>query len=206
MFYETKANNHGLPHDPVPSLVVPRPIGWLSTLSKAGVVNVAPYSYFNLIATRPHVVMFASFGRKDSQRNSEETGEFVVNMATYELREAVNESSAQYGAETSESDSIGLEMAPCSIVRPPRVARSPAALECEYLKTVSLPGIDGKPHPTQVVFGRVVGVHIADEVLVDGRVDIARIRPLSRMGYLDYTTVDSVFPMPRPNQPRAVLP
>ena len=198
MFYTTDDNAHGLPHDPIPSLVVPRPIGWLSTVSREGVVNVAPYSFFNLIGTRPHVVMFASFGRKDSQRNSEETGEFVVNMATYDLRDAVNESSAPYDPDISEPELIGLEMAESRLVKPPRIARSPAALECEYLKTVSLPGIDGKPHPTQVVFGRVVAVHIADEVLVDGRVDITRIRPLSRMGYLDYTSVESVFAMPRP--------
>jgi flavin reductase (DIM6/NTAB) family NADH-FMN oxidoreductase RutF len=201
MFYETARNDHGLPHDPFHSLVVPRPIGWLSTLGPTGVVNLAPYSFFNIVGTRPHYVMFSSAERKDSQRNAEDTGEFVVNMATWALREEVNASSATHGPEVSEPDLIGLAMTPSRLVRPPRVARAPVALECTYTKTVGLPGIDGRPHRSSIVIGLVVGVHIADEFLVDGLVDVARIRPLARLGYMDYAAVESVFAMPRPKKP-----
>ncbi len=198
MFYSTDKNDHGLPHDPIMSLVVPRPIGWISTCSDAGVVNVAPYSFFNLLGTRPYLVMFSSAGRKDSQRNAEETGEFVLNMATYALREQVNESSAQLAADVSEPEVLNMPMAASRLVRPPRVAAAPAAMECRYLQTIKLSALDGSTHRAQVVIGQIVGVYIDNTVLTQGRVDIARIRPLSRMGYMDYTSVDSVFPMSRP--------
>jgi flavin reductase (DIM6/NTAB) family NADH-FMN oxidoreductase RutF len=198
MFYQTEKNDHGLPHDPIPSLVVPRPIGWISTLGKSGVVNVAPYSFFNLIGTRPYLVMFSSTGRKDTQRNAEETGEFVLNMATYKQKEAVNQSSASFDPEISEATSLDLAMAPSKIVRPPRIAGAPAAMECKYLQTIQVAGLDGRAHRSQMVIGQIVGVYIADDALVAGLVDIETIRPLSRMGYMDYTAVDSIFPMPRP--------
>lgn len=198
MYYEPAKKNHGLPRDPFTSLVVPRPIGWISTISASGIVNLAPYSYFNAVSSRPPHVMFASFGRKDSQRNAEETGEFVCNLATWDLREEMNLTSAPVGPEVSEPDMAKLEMVACTAVRPPRVKRSPVVLECVYLKTVEIPGPDGKPIEHSIVLGRVVGIHIDDAVIKNGYIDQTAIRPISRLGYMDYAVVNSVFSMQRP--------
>ena len=201
MFYDPRRNDHGLPHSPFNALVVPRPIGWISTVSLAGVVNLAPYSFFNIVSGYPPFVMFASNPRKDSQRNAEETGEFVANMATYDLREEVNATSADFGPTVSEPQRVGLEMIPCRQVKPPRVARSPVALECKYSKTVELVSSDGKKNPSAVVIGEVVGVHIDDSVIVNGRVDVTRMKPIARLGYMDYCVVDSLFSIQRPSVP-----
>jgi flavin reductase (DIM6/NTAB) family NADH-FMN oxidoreductase RutF len=198
MYYDPRKNDHHLPHNPFTALVVPRPIGWISTVSLDGVVNLAPYSFFNIVSAYPPFVMFASNPRKHSQRNAEETGEFVANLATYELREEVNTSSADYGPEISEPEMVGLEMLPSRQVKPPRVARSPVVLECKYSKTVELFGSDGKRNPSSVVIGEVLGIHIDDSVIVDGLVDITRMRPIARLGYMDYCVVDEIFSMPRP--------
>jgi flavin reductase (DIM6/NTAB) family NADH-FMN oxidoreductase RutF len=201
MYYDPRQKNHGLPRDPFTSLVVPRPIGWISTIGRSGVVNLAPYSYFNAISSRPPYVLFASGGRKDSQRNAEETGEFVANLATYDLREEVNTTSMEVAAEVSEPELALLEMAPSAAVRPPRVKRCPAALECKYVKTVSIEDEDGRAIPSSIVIGRVVSVYIDDRVIVDGCVDLAAIRPISRLGYMDYAVVDAIFSMDRPAKP-----
>ena len=198
MHYIPRLKNHQLPHDPLLALVVPRPIGWITTLARDGTINLAPYSFFNVLSGRPYYVMFASTGRKDSQRNAEETGEFVCNMASYALRDAVDKSSARFEADVSESDVLGLEMAPSRVVKPPRVARSPAALECSYWKTVDLPGIDGNANAS-IVIGEVVGVYIDDGVLVDGMVDLRRAQPVSRLGYLDYGLIGEIWSAPRPD-------
>ena len=144
MHYDPRRNDHKLPHDPFTSLVVPRCIGWISTISKAGVVNLAPYSFFNAVAAGPPFVMFASAGRKHSQTNAEESGEFVHSLAIWDLREAMNTTSAAVGPDVSEPELAGLEMAPSVAVKPPRVKRSPVAFECKYVKTVELPGADGR--------------------------------------------------------------
>ena len=185
MYYDPRRNDHGLSHNPMTALVVPRPIGWISTVSRAGVVNLAPYSFFNLVSGTPPFVMFASKPRKDSQRNAEETGEFVCNMATYDLREVVNASSAEFGPAISEPERIGLEMAPCREVKPPRVTRSPVALECKYFKTVELVSSDGTRNASSVILGEVVGIHIDDSVIVNGHIDVTRMQPLARLGYMD---------------------
>jgi flavin reductase (DIM6/NTAB) family NADH-FMN oxidoreductase RutF len=198
MYYDPRKNDHGLPHNPFTALVVPRPIGWISTVSRSGIVNLAPYSFFNIVSAYPPFVMFASNPRKHSQRNAEETGEFVANLATYELREEVNTSSAEYAFDTSEADMVGLEMVPSREVKPPRVARSPVALECKYSKTIELFGSDGKRNPSQVVIGEVLGIHIDDRVIVDGHIKIERMRPIARLGYMDYCVVDEIFSMMRP--------
>ena len=145
MFYDAVANTHGLALDPFKALVAPRPIGWISTLSKAGVVNLAPYSFFNAVSEDPHFVMFASGGRKDSQRNAEETGEFVCSLATYDLREAMSKTSAAVGPDVDEMRLAGLTPAPSRLVKPPRVAESPVAFECRYWRTIELPGRNGVP-------------------------------------------------------------
>ncbi|HYB08349.1 MAG TPA: flavin reductase family protein [Alphaproteobacteria bacterium] len=203
MFYDPERRDHGLPHNPFKSLVVPRPIGWISTLSREGVVNLAPYSYFNAVCDRPPTVMFASGGarardrRKDSQRNAEETGEFVVNLATWDLREKVSATSATLPSEVDEMALCGLASLPSIKVKPPRVAESPIHLECRYLLTVPVPESD-PAEASAIVIGRVIGVHIRDDVIVDGRVDPRKFKPIARLGYFDYTVVDSFFTIPFP--------
>jgi flavin reductase (DIM6/NTAB) family NADH-FMN oxidoreductase RutF len=205
VFYQP-ADGHGLAQNPFNQLVVPRPIGWISTVGADGRANLAPYSFFNAVAYVPPQVMYATTGphaaggRKDSVRQIEETGEFVVNLATWELREAVNLSSAPAPPGTDEFDLTGLTKAPSIVVRPPRVAESPAHLECRLVETVFLPTPD-RDDPNIVVFGEVVGIHIADEAIVDGLVDMGRLDPIARLGYDQYTRVVEVFRMTRPGWP-----
>lgn len=199
MFYEPKNNDHGLPHGPFKSLVAPRPIGWISTVSKSGVANLAPYSFFNALADDPPVVMFSSSGRKDSLINAEETGEFVCNISSYELVQEMNLSSAALAADVDEFEHAGVEKAECQIVNVPRVAKAPAALECKTFKVIDLPGYDGKPNLYQAVLGVVVGIHIADEMIVDGLVDTKKLHQLARLGYMDYLSVEDVFTLKRPS-------
>lgn len=197
MFYETDKNDHGLPFNPYKSCVIPRPIGWISTLSRDGVVNLAPYSQFNNLGYDPPYVMFAAAdrpdgGRKDSVVNATETGEFVCNMATWDLREAVNTSSQLVAPDIDEAALALLETAPSRLVKPPRIAASPVNLECVFHGAMVLPAhtVDNVAH---VVVGRVVGVHIRDDALTeDGKIDVARIKPLARLGYFDYAAVDTV--------------
>src|SRR5262245_18969527 len=135
MQYDPRSEPHGLKHHPATALVVPRPIGWLTTIGPTGVVNLAPYSFFNIVASNPPFVIFSSSTRKHSQANAETSGEFVLNMATYELREEMNLSSGAYDETVSELELAKLEMVASRYVKPPRVKRSPIALECNYLKT-----------------------------------------------------------------------
>lgn len=197
MFYETATNDHGLPRDPFKAIIAPRPIGWISTVNAQGRVNLAPYSYFNALADNPYYVMFSSGGRKDSQRNAEETGEFVCSLATWDLREQMNRTSAPVPPEVDEMKLAGLTPAPSRLVKPPRVAESPVALECRYFQTVNLPGRDGRGG-YGVIIGEVVGIHIDDKAIVDGRVDTAALKPIARLGYMDYAVVDRVFSIRRP--------
>ena len=202
MFYEC-ADGHRLPHDPFKACVVPRPIGWISTISTAGIVNLAPYSFFNALSGTPPLVMFATNehhrqgGLKDSLRNAIDTGEFVVNVATWELREAMNRTSAGVEGTIDEMALAGLAAVPSRLVKPPRVAASPIQLECRLIQVVDLP--PGPGGPNHLAIGRVLGIHIADEVLVDGRVDVRKFRPIARLGYRDYAVVDEVFSMTRPD-------
>jgi flavin reductase (DIM6/NTAB) family NADH-FMN oxidoreductase RutF len=210
MYYDPEKNDHRLPFNPFKSCVVPRPIGWISTVSLEGVANLAPYSQFQNLTYDPPYVMFSanqnSRGkRKDSVINAEETGEFVYNMATYDLREAMNRSAAEVSPEVDEFDLAGLTKAPSLKVKPCRVAESPVQFECVYHQTLRLPG-KGLLGTADIVIGRVVMVHIKDEVLTpEGRLDIPRIRPLARLGYYDYTAVESVFEMVIPGENEALL-
>ena len=201
MFYEPDKDNHGLPFNPYKSIVVPRPIGWISTINRDGVVNLAPYSQFNNVGYDPPYVMFSgnsfpdSGRRKDSVRNAIDTGEFVVNMATYALRDAINITSQFLPPGTDEAVVAGLEMISSRMVKVPRVAASPVHLECKFHGSLALPG-NAVDQVHNVVIGRVVGVHIRDDVITgDGKLDLLKIRPLARLGYFDYTTVESVFTM-----------
>ncbi|TCS64625.1 flavin reductase (DIM6/NTAB) family NADH-FMN oxidoreductase RutF [Primorskyibacter sedentarius] len=199
MFYDPRSEPHGLAHNPWTALVVPRPIGWVSTLSDSGDANLAPYSFFNAVSGNPPFVMFSSAGRKDTQRNAETTGEFVVNMATAELMGAMNASSAVLGPEVDEFSLAGLEKAQCHNVSAPRVSASPVAIECVLNQVVTMTTRNGTRAASQVIIGEVVGIHIADEVIVDGVLDIRKMRPLSRLGYMDYSVIDEVFAMDRPS-------
>jgi len=199
-----------LPFDPFKSCTVPRPIGWLSTVSAAGIVNLAPYSQWQNLTFDPPVVMFAanqlSDGRrKDTVLNAEATGWFVWNMATYDLREAVNVSAAEFPPEVDEFDEAGVTKAASVDAPAPRVAESPCHFECRYLSTHRLPG--GSHHGwVEVVYGRVERIHIRDDVVgPDGKLDIARIAPIARLGYYDYTVVREVFEMRVPGASAAAL-
>ena len=203
MFYQPSLRDHGLRHDPFKALVVPRPIGWISSLDAEGRPNLAPYSFFNAMAADPPVVVFGTGlrhrgpERKDSQANIEATGEFVCNLSTESLKVEMNASSASLPAGADEFAHAGLATLPSRLVKPPRVALSPVALECRYLQTVELP-CDTPGRANYAVFGQVVGIHIDESLIVDGRVDILRARPLARLGYMDYTVLDNVFSMDRP--------
>jgi len=205
MFYDPRTEPHGLAHTPINALVCPRPIGWITTLTAAGGVNLAPYSFFNLVSGYPPMVMFSAQEDKHSQANAEATGEFVYNLATWELREVMNASSAEFGPAESEPEQLGLEMLPSRKVKPPRVARSPVHFECKYLQTVELFGSDGKRNRSSIVIGEVVGIHIDESLIADGMVDITKARPIARLGYMDYCVVDEVFEMMRPESPKAAV-
>ena len=202
MFYDPEKNDHGLPYNPFKALAVPRPIGWISTVGKNGIGNLAPYSFFNALSYNPPFVMFSAGCRndgslKDSVRNAQETGEFVFNMATWDLREKMSDTSWIMERDVDEMLSVGLTPAPSRLVKPVRVAESPVHFECRYHQTVVLPGYDAES-VHHVVFGKVIGVHIKDEFIDDkGLVDVLKLKPIARLGYKDYTAVESVFSMPK---------
>ncbi len=193
----------GFKHSLYGTLVTPRPIGWISTVSAAGVVNLAPFSFFNLIASDPLCCMYCANGAhtaggpKDSLANVREVGEFVFNLCTYDLREQMNLTAANSPRDIDEMAAAGLAAGETLAVRPPRVAASPIALECTVFDIVTLPSTERTANA--MVMGKVEVVHIADEVIVDGMIDFARMKPLGRLGYNDYSVVDNVFSMRRPD-------
>ncbi|TSJ61956.1 flavin reductase family protein [Starkeya sp. 3C] len=198
MFYEPARRNHGLPHNPLKAIVAPRPIGWISTLSQDGVANLAPYSFFNMVSEQPDIVMFSSAGLKDTVRNVMATGAFVCNLATLELIEAVNLTSKPISSDESEFDLAGLEQAPSRLVKPPRVAASPCALECVWIETLDVKDRHGIPSGRHITFGEIVGVHIDDAFIENGLVRTDKLHALARDGYFDYSWVDEVRSLPRP--------
>lgn len=203
MFYETGHRPSVLKHDPFKAIVSPRPIGWIGTKSKDGVLNLAPYSFFAAIADRPPLIMFSSSGRKDSQRNAEETGVFTANLAGRALLDAMNLSSATAPAEIDEFALAGLTPFMGRLVEAPVVAEAYAALECRVVEVKPLKGLDGVESENTMIIGQVVGVHIRDEAIKDGRLDMALVRPLGRLGYMDYCDAGDVFELFRPNWPLA---
>lgn len=199
-FYEP-AKGHGLAHDPFKAIVGPRPIGWISSRDAKGRVNLAPYSYFNAFHDKPPIVAFGSTGWKDSIRNIQETGEFVANLATRPLAEAMNKSSASVDAEVNEFALAGVTPAACRNVAVPRVAESPTALECKLLQVIQQHDLEGRPLQAWMALGQVVGVHINKAYIRDGLFDAAAARPIMRSGYLaDYfeATPETLFRMIRP--------
>lgn len=206
MFYRTE-DDHGLKHNPFNAIVVPRPIGWITSRDKEGRVNLAPYSFFNGVAYHPPQVVYASTGApdkqaglKDSIGNIQETGEFAVNIVTWELREAMNRTAVAAPHGVDEYEIAGLTKAPCEVIACPRVGESPVTFECKLVKVVDLLSTD-EASPNRLVVGHVVAIHIADAVIADGIVDIEKLAPISRLGYRDYGRVDGVFSMVRPDWP-----
>ena len=201
MFYRP-ADGHGLPHNPFNAVVTPRPIGWISTRGSDGSENLAPYSFFNAVAYVPPQVMFASTSTKpdrgdtkDSVSNIRETGVFCVNVVEYAMREVMNFTSGMWDKETDEFEKAGVERAECHEIACSRVARAPANLECRLAQIVELKG-----ESNFMVLGEVVGVHLRDDCLVDGKFDITQYQPLTRLGYRDYARITDLFSLKRPDE------
>ena len=206
MFYQPVNQDHGLSKNPFNSLIIPRPIGWISSIDNEGVVNLAPYSFFNAVCYSPPTVMFASGtgkgsdGMKDSRRNIEATGEFVCNLATWETRNQMNQTSAAVTSDTDEMKLAGLTPVSSKLIKVPRVAEAPVHLECRHLNSIEIPSWE-KDNRYFIVLGEVIGIHIRDELITkDGLVDIEKMIPIGRMGYNDYTRIDgnTLFTMIRP--------
>ena len=199
LFFEPDQRDRNiLPHDPFKAMVIPRPVGWISTRSRAGAVNLAPYSYFNGFSSNPRIVGFSSEGDKDSSSFAEETGEFVWSMATWELREQMNATAAPLPRGQSEFEHARLETEPSRLVAPPRVRGSPAAMECRVTQVIRLKELGGATLQRVLVLGQVVGMHIDERFVRDGRLDASAMRPIARCGYDEYTVVESIFSMERP--------
>lgn len=204
MYYEPGRSPSNLPYNPFKSCVVPRPIGWISTVSKEGRHNLAPFSQFQNVGYDPPIVMVSANNRpngtlKDTIRNILDTGEFVWSMATYAQREQVSASAQEFPPGVDEFELAGIRSLPSRQVRARRVAESPAHFECRVRQTVYLPGNTPEAH-THLVIADVIGIHLADDhITPDGRFDVLRARPLARLGYLDYTSVESSFEMRIPN-------
>ncbi len=198
MYYDAVKNNHGLPLDPIKAIVVPRPIAWVSSLSEAGVANLAPYSFFNIFSDSPTYIAFGSGGVKDSLRNIQATKEFALSLVTHDLREAMNASSANVGPHVDEFELARLTKAPCQFIKAPRVAESPVCLECRLFNVVDLPDDEGRVG-NFLVIGRVLGVHIDDRFVENGRVNTASMQPVARLGYSEYATVTEAWRMRRPD-------
>ena len=201
MFYEPK-KGHPFKIDPYKALVFPRPIGWISSLSKKGIPNLAPYSYFNAVADEPPQVMFCSNGDsayggyKDSLANILSTKEFVVNFATANTRDAMNISSSNYEPNEDEFVAAKLKKRKSKLVKPPSVNDSPVNLECKLLETLKLK-TNTKKISTMVI-GEIIGIYINNKFIKNGRIDSVSMRYVSRMGYSEYTTVSSKFNLRRP--------
>ncbi|MBO0766446.1 MAG: flavin reductase family protein [Hyphomicrobiaceae bacterium] len=205
MFYTEEQGYAPLPYDPFKAIIAPRPIGWISTLDTYGRPNLAPYSFFNAVCSRPNMIGFSSGSLKHSARNARDSGEFVFNLSTQELAEHMNLSSEAVEDGVNEFHLAGLKMAPSRLVKPPRAAAAAAALECKVVSCTELVDLDGRPTGGWWVVGQVVATHIDDRFIRDGRFDTAAARPLGRCGYHDYAVVDGLFEMLRPDGPGRAL-
>ncbi|KAK6223568.1 flavoprotein oxygenase [Colletotrichum tabaci] len=211
MFYQPGVSDHGLPYDPFKACVVPRAIGWISSVSAEGEHNLAPYSQFTNVSFDPPMVMFSANqtydgARKDTVNNIERTGSFCWQLATYALRDAVNVSAEAVGPDEDEFVRAGLEKTwSRSLKTPvPMVAASPVRFECEYMQTVRLPG-NPPMGAVDVVFARVVGVHVDESVLTEGRIDVSKTNPIARLGYFEYGVIRESFEMIVPGDKRMLI-
>jgi flavin reductase (DIM6/NTAB) family NADH-FMN oxidoreductase RutF len=199
MFYPTDTNKHGLAHDPFKAIVSPRPIGWIGTKGTDGSLNLGPYSFFNAISDRPKLVMFSSSGRKHSQKNASETGVFTCNFVSRHLVEKMNISSATVPYGVNEFELAGLTAKQGELVDAPYVAEAFAVLECKVTEIIEPKGLSGEASENIMVIGEVVGIHIDEQIIRAGRLDMAIARPVARMGYMDYSEGSEVFEMFRPS-------
>lgn len=197
-YYSATKDDLGFAHDPFKAIVAPRPIGWITALSAKGEVNLSPYSFFNAISSRPNIVMFSSENKKDAVAFIEETGEFTCSLVTKALAQPMNLTSAPLPRGENEYIHAGLEMAPSRFVKPPRVAGTPAALECKLLSIQQLHDVEGNAVPRWMVLGQVVGTFVDDAFIKEGRFDTASANPIARCGYADYAEVSSLFSITRP--------
>ncbi|OEC99095.1 MULTISPECIES: flavin reductase family protein [unclassified Rhizobium] len=201
MFYTTDTNRHGLAHDPFKAIVAPRPIGWIGSKGRDGSLNLSPYSFFNAVSDRPKLVMFSSAGRKDSVRNVEETGVFTANLVSRHIVEKMNHSSVAVPYGVNEFELAGLTAKPGELIDAPYVAEAFAVLECRVTEILQPKGLNGEVSENIMVIGQVVGIHIDETIIRDGRLDMALARPVARMGYMDYSEGSDVFEMIRPKAP-----
>ncbi|MBW3098224.1 flavin reductase family protein [Pseudohoeflea coraliihabitans] len=197
MFYEGRAA-HGLPHDPFKALIAPRPIGWIGTRSRDGAANIAPYSFFNAVSDRPKILMFSASTPTDSLHNARETGVFTSSLVSRELADKMVATSVDAPHGESEFTYAELEMAEARLVDAPFVAAAWAALECRVTEIMQPKALNDELSESWVVFGEVVGVHIRDDVLTDGLVDMAKAAPVARLGYMDYSVTAETFSKRRP--------
>jgi flavin reductase (DIM6/NTAB) family NADH-FMN oxidoreductase RutF len=204
VFYKTD-QHHGLPHDPFKSCIVPRPIAWVSTIHPSGVINLAPFSFFNGLASDPPMIMisFTGYhehgGEKDSLSNIKTSGEFVVNMVPLALKDAMNITTAPVGHEVDELALAGLTTEASILIKPPRVKEAPVNMECELYQEIKLPCTLENSINTTII-GKVLGINIREEALTEGMIDLSKINPLARLGYNQYTAVDNLFTMTRPKK------
>ena len=198
MFY-TAEDGHPLPHNPFKAIVAPRPIGWISTLTKDGAANLAPYSFFNAVSDTPEMVMFSSAGVKDSARNAIDTGEFTFNFVSRTLKDAMNASAASLAHGEDEFDHAGLAKSAGMTVSCPRVARAAAAMECKLVETLTPKTLSGEPASYTILIGQVTGTFIDDAFITEGgRFDVSKADPVMRAGYRDYFGDGGLFEMARP--------
>ena len=201
--YPNKYEEAGLSHNPFKAIVSPRPIGWISTRSSDGHLNIAPYSFFNAISEQPPMVMFSSSPKKegslgkDSLLNIEDTEEFVVNIVSYSLREKMNITSKDYPREINEFEKAGIEVGQCKTVSVPHVKFAPASLECNLWQIVELPPRSDNLS-TSMILGFVTGINLDESIIKDGKIDVTIYKPISRLGYSDYAKITELFSMPRP--------
>lgn len=201
MFYDTKSNAHGMTHDPFKAIVAPRPIGWIGTKGRDGSRNLSPYSFFNAVGDRPKMVMFSSSGRKDSLRNVEETGAFTTSFASRALLQEMSRSSAAVPYGTDEFALAGLTAVDGRLVDAPYVGEAVAVLECRVTMVTTLKDVEGVETDSHVVFGQVMGIHIDETVIRDGRFDLALADPILRAGYMDYAGISPLIELARPANP-----
>ena len=201
MFYETAKNNHGLPHNPFHSCVIPRPIGWITSLDAKGKVNLAPFSYYNAVSYNPPMIMFSATKKlstgeyKDTLSNVESRKEFVVNLTPFALREQVKNSSVEYPSDISELENLNLKTPPSELIETPRILGTPIHLECKHYQTIQLLSVEGESDIAhtgyRMIIAYVVGIHIDNDVIKDGKIDVGSFMPIARLGYMDYATVEA---------------
>lgn len=201
MFYRPGTKDHGLPYNPFKAIVAPRPIAWISTIDSEGRANLAPYSFFNAFSDVPPMVAYGS-GKskldidegKDTLANIRASEEFVINLVSFDLRDAMNVSSQHFPAGTDEFERAGLTKSPCETVKAPRVGEAPASLECKLWKILELPGGE-----SFMVIGEVTGIHVDPAMIRDGRYDVTLVKPLARLGYRDYSVTEDLISLARPD-------